>query len=267
MLIDSPRITTRDRKVWEQRHRYDLPLSRGARIERLEAQALRAVEEWRGGGDGIVSVSWGKDSVVAAHIALKVDPDLRLVWVRSDPFETPEAEVVRDYFLAAHPGARYEERVAVLRNPKRGEPGFAKHRLDPDAKHQDVLGEHIPERWVSGLRGQESRMRALSIAWSGMATRNTCRPLAFWRGPDIFAYCAREGLPLHPAYAMSFGGVLDRQWIRTHPLCSIVEMKTDVAQWEDRYYGDVIRGALAQRAEWRAQGDPRGGVNVPGGGV
>lgn len=264
MLIDSPRIDSRDRAAWLERARYDTLLARSNRLNRLEAKSISYVREWREAGDGIVSVSWGKDSVVAAHIALKVDPALRLVWVRSDPFETPECEQVRDAFLATHPECGYEERIPHLRNPKRGEPGYVEHRENPDRKSQDVLGELIHERWISGLRGQESSMRRKSIAWLGVTTSRTSRPLAWWTGVDIFAYLHREQLPVHPVYAMSFGGALDRQWLRVHPLCSAIPNKDDrdIARWEDHYYGDHIQTALAQRAAWRAAGDPRGGREV-----
>lgn len=262
MLIDSPRITDRDFEHWANISRYDALLANNTRMRRLCQQATMIVEEWRDAGVGVISVSWGKDSVVAADIALKVDPTLPVVWVRSDPFETPECELVRDAFLATHPGCRYEERVAILRNPKRGEPGFEEHRLN-GGKHQDVLSELIPERWISGLRGQESRMRQNSLRWHGYVTPKTARPLAGWEAPDIFAYLHRENLPVHPVYAMSFGGVLDRQWLRVHPLCSVIDSKTDVPAWEDAYYGDVIADALRIRAEWRAENDERGGINVP----
>lgn len=60
-------------------------------------------------------------------------------------------------------------------------------------------------------------------------------------------------------------GYRDREWLRVHPLCANLPAahKTDHASWEDTYYPDVIEDALAQRAQWRAVGDPRGGVNVP----
>jgi phosphoadenosine phosphosulfate reductase len=252
MLIDSPRITAADRARWEQLEHFDAVLASAPRLDRLAIQARTAIVEFLAAGDGYMSVSWGKDSVVAAHLALQVDPSLRVVWVRSVDFETPECDLVRDVFLANHPGCRYEEIPVVLRNPKRGEPGFDERHLDPGADHQNVLKECLTGRYISGLRAEESKMRRISIGHRGLVTTNTCRPLGRWQATDVFAYLHREDLPVHPVYAMSMGGAYDRRWLRVHPLCSAPppgksDRGPDPIAWEDTYYGDVIAAALRRR--------------------
>ena len=211
------------------------------------------MREFAAAGPFYVSVSWGKDSVAAAHVALTVVPDARLVWVRAADWEMPECEEVRDAFLAAHPGARYEEVEVVLRNPKRGEPGHEAHHLDAHAEHQDALKEAMAGRYVSGVRAEESRIRRMSVGHRGLVTAGTCRPLGRWDATDVFAYLYGAGLPVHPAYAMTVGGALDRRWIRVHPLCSGPVARSavygrDTSWWEDAYYGDVIAAAVAARA-------------------
>jgi phosphoadenosine phosphosulfate reductase len=259
MLIDSPRLTARDREHWQRMEHYDDALSRDPRLDRLAEQARQAVAEFAAAGDFYVSVSWGKDSVVAAHLALQAAPGARVVWVRSRHFEMPECDLVRDAFLAAHPDARYEEIDVELRNPKRGEPGYDTRHLDPHADHQDVLKEELTGRYVSGLRAEESRMRRMSIAHRGLTTPNTCRPIGRWDATHVYAYLHREELPAHPAYAMSAGGHYDRRWLRVHPLCSAPPARSavhggDHAAWEDLYYPDVIEAALRVRAPmWQGQ--------------
>lgn len=260
MLIDSSRLTAADRAVWERLEHYDDVLSRSPRLGTLAGQARAAVERFAAGGGFYVSVSWGKDSVVAAHLALQVVPDARVVWVRSRHFEMPECEQVRDAFLAMHPAARYEEIEVELRNPKRGEPGFAERQEDPHADHQDVLKENLTGRYVSGVRAEESRIRGISIGRRGLVTPGTCRPIGRWEATDVFAYLYREDLPVHPAYAMTMGGHYDRRWIRVHPLCSAPPAQSavyrkDTAHWEDTYYADVIAAARAARAHmWESRG-------------
>lgn len=248
MLIDSPRLTDPDRAHWARLEMYDAMLATDPHLDRLVDRGVAAIREWATVGAGVVSVSWGKDSVVAAHLAHLAGVDAPLVWVRSDPYEMPECETVRDAYLSTHPGQDYEERVVHLRNPKRGEPGHEAHQLDPASRSQDVLAEAVPERYVSGVRGQESRVRALSVAHRGMVTARTCRPLARWDATHVFAYLHREALPVHPAYAMTYGGALDRQWLRVHPLCSHRDSgHGDTVAWEDRYYGDHIATARRSR--------------------
>ncbi|MGI5273138.1 phosphoadenosine phosphosulfate reductase family protein [Nonomuraea sp. CA-218870] len=252
MLIDSPRLTAADRETWARLEHYDDVLSRSPRLDRLADQARHAVAEFAAGGDYYVSTSWGKDSVTSAHLALQVAPDARLVWVRSKHFEMPECEQVRDAFLAVHPQARYEEIEVELRNPKRGEPGYAERHMDAHADHQDVLKEELTGRYVSGVRAEESRMRRISVGHRGLVTKGTCRPIGRWEATDVFAYLYREGLPVHPAYAMAVGGAYDRRWLRVHPLCSAPPARSavyggDGVHWEDTYFGDVIAAARAAR--------------------
>lgn len=261
MLIDSSRLTGRDREHWERLAHYDDALSRDPHLDRLERQGIEAVAAFaEQPGGWYVSTSWGKDSVAAAHVALKAVPGARLVWVRSKHFEMPECEQVRDAFLVMHPQARYEEIEVVLRNPKRGEPGYDERHLDPSADHQDVLKEELAGRYVSGLRAEESRTRRMSIGRRGLVTKNTCRPVAYWQATHVFAYLHRERLPVHPAYAMTAGGHYDRRWLRVHPLCSAPPARSavyggDSAVWEDLYYPDVIGAALKARAGmWAAAG-------------
>ena len=247
MLIGSPRLTAADRAYWARLEHYDDALSRDPRLDRLEQQAWDAVEKFAAGGDFSVSVSWGKDSVVASAITLQVVPDARLVWARARHVETPECEQVRDAFLAQHPQARYEEILYDFRVPLRGEPGHE------EAEIQDALGETLTGRYVSGVRAEESRIRRMSIGHRGLVTANTCRPIGKWDATHVFAYLHRENLPVHPAYAMTVGGQYDRRWLRVHPLCCTPPAMSavyggDPAAWEDLYYPDVIAAARKARA-------------------
>lgn len=246
MLIDSPRLTQPDRETWAQLERYDRRL--GAHLDTKEKYAVDLITKWWD-GHGVCSVSWGKDSTVVAHLVALTGLPIPIVWVRSDPFEMPESEQVRDAFLDQHPHVVYEERIARLRNPKRGQEGYEAHQTNPDRKHQDVLKELIKEPYISGVRAEESAMRRKSARWHGDATKRACRPILRWTATDVFAYLATRSLPVHPAYAMSYGGKLDRRWIRVHPLCSHHEESgvhgRDSASWEDAYWGDHIAAVLA----------------------
>src|SRR5690606_23597612 len=128
----------------------------------LEARGRSAVEQFAQGGDWYVSVSWGKDSVAAAHIALQVNPRAVLRWARARHVEMPECEAVRDAFLRMHPEARYEEIEYVFRVPLRLEPGHG------TALAEDALEELLAGRYVGGLRAQESLMRGISVGHRGL---------------------------------------------------------------------------------------------------
>lgn len=241
MLLDSPRLSIHDRAEWQRLARYDSALSGTPRMARLIAHAEDAIRAFLADGDAYVSVSWGKDSVVVADLAARIDPTARVEWVRAARVETPETAEVRDAFLALHPHVTYIEHEGRFRVPLRGEPGFS-----PDA-HQDLLGEHLHGRRISGIRAEESRTRSRSAKRHGTATDRSCRPILQWRIDDVFAYLARHDLPIHPAYAMSLGGTIDRKDLRVHALrtCPPFITAHDIAtrrweRWEDAYYPDIV---------------------------
>jgi phosphoadenosine phosphosulfate reductase len=209
--------------------RFDLRLAHAPKMDRMIAAAERAIETF---GSAHVGVSWGKDSVVVAHIARRVAPWMPLVWIREEPFRNPDCMAVRDRFLARCPGM-YDEIEAWGRRDDAGrwhatgsiEAGFA------EAEHRHG------GRYVTGIRAEESATRALRCARWGVSSPNTCAPLARWTGVDVFAYLARFDLPVHPAYAMTFGGALERDRVRVSSLGFRKGRGHGRHEWERHYYG------------------------------
>ena len=66
----------------------------------------------------------------------------------------------------------------------------------------------------------------------------TCADVLVTDPPSL----AKHDLPVHPAYAMSFGGRLDRIWLRVSPIGSITNSHKGRADWEAHYYRDVMDG-------------------------
>lgn len=169
-----------------------------------------------------VSVSWGKDSVVTAAIARRVSASIPIAHVRC-PTSNPDSSVVRDAYLADWPTPYTEH--AHDREPPTDAAFF-----DPLAP----LGCRI-----TGIRSEESSSRRLSAATHGPATLNTCRPILGWALADVFAYLIWRDLPIHPAYAMTMGGLLDPGDIRVDV---IGEDRGGERRrsWERCYYGDIL---------------------------
>lgn len=260
MLITDPAHTSRDLQTWTDWERYDKAIGASATISAMQDHAIAVIRSFAADGSCVCSVSWGKDSVVAAHLTWLADPTIPIVWVptiRADgtSYEAAGTYRVRAAFLATHPDIEYIERPAIASNPKRGEPGYEQHQIDPSRRSQDVLREQITERYISGLRAEESRMRRLSIAHRGLNTPRTSRPIAYWTAEHVFAYLSREALPVHPTYAMTYGGRMDRRWLRVHPLRSAPPPAStiygrDMTGWEDHYYPHLVThaGVLDHRA-------------------
>ena len=250
MLIEIDTLSRQDLEEWSHLERYDIALGESTPMARKTLEALELISRYVGTHpDTVCSASWGKDSIVVAHLTRIAAPEIPIMWVptiRSDgmSYEAEATYQVRDRFLSDYTGP-YIEQAAIARNPKRGDPDYSPDQYDsPEYRSQDVLKENNTRPYISGVRAEESAMRAGSRRWHGLATKNTCRPIMDWKTTDIFAYIAENNLPAHPAYAATYGGKLDRRWLRVHPLRSKPPAKStiygrDMEHWEDTYFPDL----------------------------
>ena len=247
MLIDSPRLTDTDRAAWDNLERYDRAFAAAfppAKIQR----AHQVIRDFAAAGPCYVSTSWGKDSTVVAHLAATSGVRLPLVYVRMRQWENPDCLTVRDQFLDLYGDAVDYHEYEVDGGP----------RWWDDAPLQQRSGSHVGNqfaeadrthggRHITGVRGEESRIRDMAMAIWGEAGPRACRPIGRWTAIDVFAYLHLHDLPVHPAYAMSFGGTKDRRWIRVSPIGGISNAHKDRADWEERYYPDIVATPGAKR--------------------
>lgn len=246
MLIASPRHATDDLALWAEFERADALHGRLKETAEKAAAAMNAIERFALSGACYCGVSWGKDSVVTADLVCRCNRafglSIPLVWVRVEPICNPDCAAVRDAFLAIH-DADYVE-IEIRCGGSAGawhatgtlEAGFAKavHRFGT-------------KRYISGIRADESGARTLLARSGGVATKNTCRPLTWWRCGDIFGWLAAKGLPVHPVYAMGGGGRWQRSQIRVASLGGRRGDGMGRTEWEREYYGDVLRRLDAGR--------------------
>lgn len=233
MLIRSHRHSRADLDAWEIEEETDR-----LHVERVDLRAkakvaMQEIARFAKEGPGYVGVSWGKDSVVVAHltwlVAMAGGPSLPLVWVRVEDKENPDCPLVRDHFLSTHPRVTYEEIEAPA--PTKGltsSLGFA----EAARRHGD--------RHISGVRAEESAVRKLRTMRWGLSTEKTCAPIAWWTHRDVFAYLLMEDLPVHPAYACLMGGILERRHLRVAAIGGKRGTGHGRAEWERRYYPEAV---------------------------
>ena len=231
MLIASSRHTRADLQAWQEREAHDAALAsaRAPAIEANAARARRAIVEFAS-RPCYLGISWGKDSIVVAHLVAQL-PDLpiRCVYFVHAPRDNPDCGAVRDAFLERYT-MNYVEHLVDPRQPG--------DKTSKTARYRRWVNEAgLPHRRITGIRGAESRVRADSEHTHGVATEASCRPIISWSTADVFAYLYTHGLPVHPAYAQSMGGALDREWLRVAPLGGSEGTGHGRAEWERRYYG------------------------------
>lgn len=233
-LIASPRHSREDVEHWKKMEAFDAVLARSDALTRKEEKALQAIRRFVQGGPCYVGVSWGKDSVVVAHLALRagVGP---LAWFPAGIIENPDCAAIRDAFLRMFPDAQYIEIEAS--GPIVG-PDITGH--DGAQREFEIASRSLGERYISGVRAEESQVRSLRMKRWGASTTNTCAPIGWWKGEEVFAYLHKYNLPVHPAYAMTFGGVLDRKRVRVGTIGGYRGTGRGRKEWERHYYGDVL---------------------------
>ena len=246
MLIRSPRHTADDLVRWTLNERIDIAHAH-RRKKQLAAMADTARDEIAdfAANDCTLGVSWGKDSVVVAHLVSSMPMltvRVRSVYFVHAPRDNPDCAMVRDAFLAQWSLPMYREQIV---DPRQS--GDTTSKAARYARW--YLEGGLPARRITGVRAAESPTRALSAATHGVATNVTCRPILRWSTSDVFAYLAIHGLPVHPAYAQTMGWMLDRANLRVAPLGGEEGTGHGRAEWEARYYGDALRRIRARHAE------------------
>lgn len=230
MLIPSRRHTQHDLEQWARDEETDAVNARRMRLSEMAADATEEMRAFASGGRCYLGVSWGKDSVVVVHLAAKAQLAIPFVYVRVRDVANPDCDRVRDAFLRSFPVDYHEIET--------GGGGLATGRLEAGFS---VAGERFGDRYISGVRGQESKARARRMGRYGASTWRTCAPIGYWRTDAVFAYLYLHQLPVHPAYAMTAGGLWTRDQIRVATVGGERGRGHGRAEWERRYYPELSR--------------------------
>jgi phosphoadenosine phosphosulfate reductase len=233
MLIESPRHTAADLRHWYAMESLDARVATSRRFLSAVSRAVLTVETFAASHSGAyASISWGKDSVVVAHMAHMAGLPLR--HLRWDPLMNPDSYRVRDAFLSSCPSAYEELNIPAV---WQGEAGWLLLGItDRWATMSELYGSHR----IVGVRGTESADRARSAKFHGATSGGSCRPLIDWPAEYVYAYLYLNRLPVHPAYACTFGGSLDRMRLRVGDLGGNLGTGVGRADWERRYYSDEL---------------------------
>jgi phosphoadenosine phosphosulfate reductase len=229
-LIASPRHRPRDLDQWSRLERtLDARVAKSPRLEARERAALDDICAFTVRcPQCCIAASWGKDSVVLAHLCWRAEIRRPLVHVAHDD-DNPDSPAVRDAFLARWPMEYHELMVC----DEEGDDD-----LSWAASCRAFFAE-MNSRWptrLSGLRAEESSARKMRAKIWGISSPNTCAPLQNWRVTDVFGYLCKHDLPVHPVYAMLGEGRWERATLRVDVLGGRRGTEFGRAEWERLYY-------------------------------
>ena len=234
-LIRVPEHRPEDLAAWSRWERQDAALASTAALAEQAAAAIETIESFARRGPCYASVSWGKDSTVLAHLVWTLDAvsglSIPMVWIRVEPIANPHCRLVRDAFMLDHPHDYTEIEVACPRDSSGvwHATGTLEHGFRRASEQRGT------DRYILGIRAEESAGRKRRML-RGLSAGRSCAPLGHWSIEDVFAYLHRERLPVHPAYAMSLGGRIERRSIRVASIGGERGTGFGRRQWEERYY-------------------------------
>lgn len=242
MLIPSYRHTAADLEWWRETEAADCV--HGRTLAGKAASALQELHRFADLGPCYAATSWGKDSVALTHLLYlsgRAIPAVHIVQegLQQDPYQA----AVRDAFLADFPLDYREITVERLDRVHRDD---GSHAPQLDEGIRRACRQFGTRRYIGGLRADESGARKIR-ARVGIP-ENSCWPLCWWKAADVFGWLALYDLPTHPAYAMTGGGRWDRNQIRVSTIGGIKGNQFGRREWEQEYYGDILRRQQARPA-------------------
>lgn len=232
MLVPSPRHTPADLRAWAKLEAVDHMRWRrdGRRLRRALDDAAREAAAFASAGPCYAGLSTGKDSVLLCHVLASHGVDVPVVYVEVVPHASPEAPAV--VALVESMGLTVDRIAVAAERDGRGE-WAGTGRLEAGFAE---AARRYGDRYLSGVRAAESYARTMRLRGHGVSTARTCAPLSRLSTDDVFACAAGLSLPLHPAYAMTAGGLFDRAHLRVATLGGSRGTEHGRREWELRYY-------------------------------
>lgn len=243
MLIESDRHTPDDLRVWSELEAADKVHGRSNSLIRKVRQSRQAVRDFLGKGPCYLAVSGGKDSSVLWHLVWSVTKTVPTRWLVTEPLVDPYCRNVLIELKNRFPMENFCEHTNWCRRDEYG--WHATGTLESGIKA--IQSEVGTDRYILGVRADESSVRKLSVFSQGIDTGRACRPLAYWTVADVYGYAAINSIPLHPTYGMSGGGRWPRRSLRVSFLGLTHGTGAGRSEWEREYYGDVLRRIAATR--------------------
>lgn len=239
MLLSSHRHSREDLAHWQTLQRLDEVTGALLARSRKPQAAIDSIKAFADSGACYVSTSWGKDSVVVTHLLTMTGLRLPVVHiVQEGPQHDPEQERVRDAFLERF-DVEYHEIVVPHASREHRDDGRAHFpALDIGIKE---ARKRFGERYIGGMRAEESGTRGRAIGSTFRPNAKSCWPIGRWTAQEVFAWLHMHDLPIHPSYACTMGGMLDRGRIRVGIIGGPKGTGHGRRDWEWRYYPDVMR--------------------------
>jgi phosphoadenosine phosphosulfate reductase len=187
----------------------------------LEDKTPEQVVAWSAAqfGDQLVmSSSFGAESALLIHMAIRVVPDIKIVFTDTG-YLFPETfafmEQLRQRFkLNVWTYRTRNDPFAYLRAAGEKDPTWRENvdgccAANKNEPFERAMKELRPAAWLRGIRRNQAESRASRqvIEWSKRYNCYAISPLLDMTSKDIFAYMKRHDLPYHPLYEKGYASI------------------------------------------------------------
>lgn len=240
-MIKSFRHKLVDIDLWKALEETD----RLCNIDRREAEAINAICEFIVRVPNCyVGTSWGKDSIVVAHLLWCIDKSIPLHHM-CPTNRSKDCDLVRDAYFYRFPGQSYSETIVDYSGVDRRNMPHQQLDKETDRIWNKAIRDHAKDYdgHILGIRAEESMGRNIRMMRWGLNSPHASAPIGRWSTADVFAYLAKYDLPVHPAYACLGGGRWERDRLRVAEIGDTHGTGGGRREWEEEYYGSELRRA------------------------
>ncbi len=152
-----------------------------------------------------VACSFGKDSMVVVHLAIKIKPDIPIFTIMT-PYKPKETFEYKDKMIKL-----WNLNITEFRAKKEIPEGLWKTLPDECCKILKVepTKEAVKDldAWITGLRATEGRTRTEYQEWELKGGLMKVNPILYWTEADTWRYLAVNQIPVHPWYAEGYRSI------------------------------------------------------------
>jgi phosphoadenosine phosphosulfate reductase len=177
----------------------------------------------------VMSSSFGAESALLIHMATRIMPRIKIVFVDTG-YHFPEThefvEQLRLRFdLNIWTYRTRSDPLAYLRDAGEDNPAERKDRdaccaMNKNEPFERAMRQLQPKAWLRGVRADQTELRgrARYVDWSRRYGCFAISPLLSWTSRDIFNYMKRHDLPYHPLHEKGYASVSCNPLSCTRPI-------------------------------------------------
>lgn len=171
--------------------------------------ALTAIDLFlRAYPNSFVALSGGKDSLVVMHLARRINPDVKLVYVNTGYEFVETINYVNKLTKGCNihiAGPTMKDKIEIAKRYEVEPGGVTEHQVDGQyiccAHKKPAIEPWLAKSdgWITGVRMDETEERVHMSLLNNSSPRKL-NPIFYWTEEEVWDYIKKFGLPVNPLY-------------------------------------------------------------------